>query len=115
MALVGALLIATAAWERQTGADECILAVDGARLTIDLQYRERATIPAEARQKSFDRYTGFEYERGDGTFIDIVVGEEFSGVENRRSARLVPIIRVLSRNPAVAQTVASAALQHLPH
>ncbi|MGY2032248.1 hypothetical protein [Nocardia gipuzkoensis] len=102
------------AWERQTSGDKCILTVDGARVTIDLQYRERATIPAEARQKSFEGYTGFEYERGDGTFIDLVVGEAFSAVQDRRSARLVPIIRVLSRNPSVAQAVASAALQHLP-
>ncbi|MGK8557533.1 hypothetical protein [Nocardia gipuzkoensis] len=103
------------AWERQMSGDKCILTVDGARVTIDLQYRERATIPAEARQKSFEGYTGFEYERGDGTFIDLVVGEEFSALRDRRSTRLVPIIRVLGGKPAVAQAVASAALRHLPH
>lgn len=69
-----------------------------------------ATIPVQARQQEYDRYTVFEYERHGNTIVDLVVGEEFSGVQDRRSARLVPIVTVHSPKPVVTRAVAAAVL-----
>ncbi|MEV4125173.1 hypothetical protein [Nocardia sp. NPDC049707] len=79
-----------------------------------LEYRESTTIPAQARQQGYDRYTGFEYESHADSIVDLVVGDEFSGVQQRRSARLLPIVTVQSTNPVVTRAVASAVLPHLP-
>ncbi len=98
-------------WDGQLN-DKCSLKVDGARVAIGLEYRERATIPAQAQPQGYDRYTGFEYQRHDDTVVDLVVGEEFSGVRDRRSARLVPIVTVQSTNPTVTGAAASAVPPH---
>ncbi|MEV2220007.1 hypothetical protein AB0E01_09035 [Nocardia vinacea] len=100
-------------WEGQMN-DKCTLTADGAHVEIGFEYRERATIPVQARQQEYDRYTGFEYERHGDTVVDLVVGEEFSGVQDRRSARLVPIVTVQSPKPVVSRAVAAAVLPHLP-
>ncbi|MEV6334705.1 hypothetical protein AB0M12_08300 [Nocardia vinacea] len=90
--------------------DKCTLTADGAHVEIGFEYRERATIPVQAGQQEYDRYTGFEYERHGDTVVELVVGEEFSGVQDHRSARLVPIVTVLSPKPEVTRAV----LPHLP-
>ena len=90
--------------------DKCTLTADGAHVEIGFEYRERATIPVQAGQQECDRYTGFEYERHGDTVVELVVGEEFSGVQDHRSARLVPIVTVLSPKPEVTRAV----LPHLP-
>lgn len=100
-------------WQEQT-LDSCYLTVDGASTLISLENRERDLITLDKQEIRLGDYVGYRSEHQGDTFIDVIVGDEFPGVWGNRAITQLPIIGVMSNDPAVAQAVAENALARLP-